>query len=62
MASREWDMEWAAQRAADALRYLGRNFPDGLENSRVLDKHEQAAHEGAWGGILCFPAPSEPLL
>lgn len=35
-----WDTEWAADKAAEALRYLGLNF-------RVLDEHETAAHEAA---------------
>jgi len=44
-----WDTEWAAQKAAEALRYLGRNFPECLENLRVasLDEHETAADEAA---------------
>jgi hypothetical protein len=42
-----WDTEWAAARAAEALRYLGRNYPECLENLRVLDEHETAAHEAA---------------
>lgn len=41
---------WAAERAAEALRYLGRNFPECLENLRVLDEHEQAAREAALRG------------
>jgi len=45
-----WDTEWAAQKAADALRYLGRNYPECLENLRVLDEHETAAHEAAMRG------------
>jgi len=45
-----WDTEWAAARAADALRYLGRNYPGCLENLRVLDLHEEAAHEAAMRG------------
>ena len=54
MASRDgavgvepWDTEWAAERAAEALRYLGRNYPECLENLRALDAHETAAHEAA---------------
>jgi hypothetical protein len=53
MASRDrtrverWDTEWAAARAADTLRYLGRNYPECLENLRILDNHETAAHEAA---------------
>jgi hypothetical protein len=42
-----WDTEWAAEKAAEALRYLGRNYPECLENLRVLDEHETAAHEAA---------------
>jgi hypothetical protein len=45
-----WDTEWAAEKAAEALRYLGRNYPECLENLRVLDEHETAAHEAAMGG------------
>jgi hypothetical protein len=42
-----WDTEWAAERAAEALRYLGRNYPECLENLRVLDEHEESANEAA---------------
>jgi hypothetical protein len=42
-----WDTEWAADRAAEALRYLRRNYPECLENLRALDEHETAAHEAA---------------
>jgi hypothetical protein len=42
-----WDTEWAVDKAAEALRYLGRNYPECLENLRVLDEHETAAHEAA---------------
>jgi hypothetical protein len=45
-----WDCEWAAAKAADALRYLGRYYPECLENLRVLDEHEEAAHEAAMRG------------
>jgi hypothetical protein len=45
-----WDTEWAEERAAEALRYLGRNYPECLENVRVLDQHEEAAHEAAMRG------------
>jgi hypothetical protein len=45
-----WDAEWAAAKAAEALRYLGRNYPECLENPRVLDRHEAAAHEAAMAG------------
>ena len=45
-----WDTEWAAERAAEALRYLGRNYPECLENLRVLDEHETAANGAAMHG------------
>jgi hypothetical protein len=45
-----WDTEWAAEKAAEALCYLGRNFPECLESLRVLDEHEAAAHEAAMAG------------
>jgi hypothetical protein len=37
-----WDKELAAERAAEALRYLGRHYPECLENPRALDEHEAA--------------------
>jgi hypothetical protein len=45
-----WDCEWAAEKAADALRYLGRNAPEVLDNPRVLDEPEREAHEAAMAG------------
>jgi hypothetical protein len=45
-----WDTEWAAEKAAEALRYLGRNYPECLENLRVLDEAEMAAYEAAMRG------------
>ncbi len=45
-----WDTEWAAQKAAEALRYLGRNYPECLENLRALDEYETAANEAAMAG------------
>ena len=45
-----WDTKWAAQRAAEALRYLGRNFPECLDALRALDEHEEAAHRAAMAG------------
>jgi hypothetical protein len=41
-----WDTEKAAKLAADALRWLGRNYPEGV-TSEVLREHEEAAHEAA---------------
>jgi hypothetical protein len=45
-----WDHEWAAQKAAEALCYLGRDYPEALHALRALDKYEQAAHEAAMRG------------
>jgi hypothetical protein len=39
-----------ARHAAEALRYLGRNYPECLDNLRVLDEAETAAHEAAMRG------------
>ena len=50
MGVEPWDTEWAAQRAAEALRYLGSHCPECLENLRVLDEHETAANEAAMRG------------
>ena len=50
VAADAWDTEWAAEKAAEAFRYLGRNYPECLENLRVLDEHETAAHEAAMRG------------
>ena len=50
VAAEQWDSEWAAQKAAEALLYLGRNYSECLENLRVLDEHETAAHEAAMHG------------
>jgi len=45
-----WDTDKAAQLAADALHYLGRNAPEVLENMSVLEPHEEAAHQAAMRG------------
>jgi hypothetical protein len=45
-----WDIEKASRLAAEALRYLGRNAPEVLENTSVLEPHEEAAHEAAIRG------------
>ena len=45
-----WNTEWAAQKAAEVLRYLARNYSECLENLRVLDEHEEAAYEAAMAG------------
>jgi len=41
-----WDTEKAAQLAADALRYLGRNYPE-CSGSETLRPYEEAAHDAA---------------
>jgi hypothetical protein len=41
-----WDTDKAAQLAAEALRWLGRNYPE-CTGSNVLREHEQAAQEAA---------------
>ena len=48
--AKTWATEWAAQKAAQALEYLGRNFPEGLENPRILDEHEATANAAALRG------------
>ena len=45
-----WDAEWAAERAAEALRYLGTHYPECLAALRVLDVYETAANEAAVRG------------
>ena len=45
-----WDADWAAEKAAEALRYLGTHYPACLESLRALDPHEEAAHEAAMAG------------
>jgi hypothetical protein len=45
-----WDTEWAVERAAEALLYLGGNYPECVENMRVLGEHETAAYEAAMRG------------
>lgn len=42
-----WNTEWAAARAAEALRYLGTHYPECLDALSVLEEHETAAHEAA---------------
>lgn len=44
-----WDTEKAAQLAAEALRWLGPNFPECIA-SEVLREHEEAAHKAAMRG------------
>jgi hypothetical protein len=44
-----WGVEWAAERASEALHYLARNYPE-CAASEVLREHEEAAHEAAMRG------------
>jgi transposase-like protein len=43
-------LEQVSNLQAHALRYLGRNAPEVLENTSVLEPHEEAAHEAAMRG------------
>jgi hypothetical protein len=36
-----WNVEWATEQAAAALRYLARNALEVLENTSVLEPHEE---------------------
>ena len=45
-----WDVDWATEKAANALRYLARNAPDVLEDTSVLEPHEEVAHRAAMRG------------
>jgi hypothetical protein len=49
MGVEPWDTEWAADKAAEALRYLGRNYPE-CAASGTLREHETAANEAAMRG------------
>jgi hypothetical protein len=42
----QWDTEWAAQKASEALHYLARNYPE-CAASEALREHEEAAHQAA---------------
>jgi hypothetical protein len=41
-----WDIEWAAERAAEAMRYLAEHYPDSA-GSPELHPHQDAAHYAA---------------
>ena len=49
MSAASWDVEWAAERASEALHYLARNYPE-CAASETLREHEEAAHEAALRG------------
>ena len=44
-----WDLEWAAERAAEAMRYLAANYPEASA-SPELHPHQAAADEAAVSG------------
>jgi hypothetical protein len=57
-----WDTQWAAERAAAALRYLGTHYPE-CAGSEALREHEEAAHEAATDGDeVSIPRSSPRLL
>jgi hypothetical protein len=44
-----WDLEWAATKASEAMRYLAAFYPE-CSGSSKLHPHEDAAHEAAVSG------------
>jgi hypothetical protein len=44
-----WDTELAAERAAEAMRYLAANYPEA-SGSEALHPHQDAAHAAAVAG------------
>ena len=44
-----WDIAWASQRAAEAMRYLAANYPE-CSGAPELHPHQDAAHESAIEG------------
>ena len=44
-----WDIEWAAERAAEAMRYLAQHYPEASA-SPELHPHQDAAHAAAVAG------------
>lgn len=41
-----WDIEWAAERAAEAMRYLTEHYPE-CSAAPKLHAYQEAAHEAA---------------
>ena len=41
-----WDIEWAAERAAEAMRYLAQHYPEASA-SPELHPHQDTAHDAA---------------
>ena len=46
MSGRVLDTEWAAERAAEAMRYLSQHYPES-SGSPDLHPHQDAAHDAA---------------
>ncbi len=49
MRAAAWDIEWAAERAAEAMRFLAEHYPE-CGGSEELHEHQDAAHEAAVNG------------
>lgn len=49
MSAPAWDTEWAAERAAEAMRFLAEHYPE-CAGAEELHPHQDAAHEGAVEG------------
>ena len=41
-----WDTSWAAERAAEAMRYLATNYPE-CAGAPEMHPHQEGAHEAA---------------
>ena len=41
-----WDIEWAATKASEAMRYLSQHYPES-SGSPELHPHQDAAHDAA---------------
>ncbi len=48
MSAPAWDTEWAAQKAADAMRWLAENYPE-CAGSEELHPHQDAAEDVSGG-------------
>ena len=44
-----WDIEWAAERAAAATKYLAAHYPE-CAGAPEVHPHQEAAHEAAVAG------------
>ena len=49
MRAAVWDTEWAAERAAEAMRFLAEHYPE-CGGSAELHEHQDAAHAAAVEG------------